>query len=244
MRQSMRLCLILPAFASAGAGCSRQVFSPPARAIALETARTQRPGQASVQGSYARGGVIPFGPDIAVAELKLSHGVTDDVELDFDGGYLRVTDETDVETAPDLYSGRIGVKYNPGDSFAAITGGAGGGYSFAGGGFVAADAGLIVAYENCHVVPYASTSAFLSVPLRPRAIVVGRDENQMDIVDTPETTIGASLGSGLRVVLEPGLCHDRRPTGNLTLGVSGTRLSDQHDSDDYFIASLGIEIPL
>jgi hypothetical protein len=236
----MRSFLFVPLVATSIA-CSHQVYSPPARTIALDTARNLTPGATSLQVAASAGGAV-FGPSLIAADVAVRHGLSEEVEGVFDLSAARVTDETSARTDPSFYGARAGVKINPPGTGVAVTGGVGGGVAPAGGPYVSGDAGLILSIENCYLVPYAAGGGFVSEPLEPRPIQTQAGSEPR--MDTPETTYGATLGLGLRLVANPGACKGGRPAPGVILGGQYTLLWDSTSEEELFSLSLGLDFPL
>jgi hypothetical protein len=225
------------------AGCAQRVYSPPARSFALESPKTIGEGQTAVQVAGGVGGVA-FGPTLALGDFSVRHGVRPDVDVTLDASLMSVTDASGAGTDPDIFATRGGVKLRPEGWPAALVVGGGIGYAPAGGAYVAGDTNLVVGWENCVLVPFASTGVMASVPLAPRAVDVTRPSDKMQVTDTPTVTYGWSVGVGLRLMLQPARCRAEQPTPSLVATGGGTQLWDGRHSDGFGLLGLGIEFPL
>jgi hypothetical protein len=154
----------------------------------------------------------------------------------------RVDDSGPSSADRTFYSGRAGLRVNPGKSGATFFAGAGGGYAAAGGGFASADSGIAIGYDNCTLVPVLQASAFISQPLDARPIDVSDGDNAS--TDTPERTVGVVVRGGLRLSLSPSRCRAGEQVPWVTLGLGSTTLADTEDSATLMGAGLGIQIPL
>ena len=181
-----------------------------------------------------------FGPTVVAGGLRGRYGLRDDLEISGDLTTVHVTEESATGTNPNVFLARIGVKFNPGHGFLAITGGLGDGWAPAGGPFTSADLGLIVAYENCYAVPFGSIRGFASVPLDPRPIDLSQPGNSDPVVDTPELTVGYSLQLGFRVPLSHERCPALAPVA-LTAGIGVTEMRDGDSSLGFGGAGVGLE---
>ena len=109
-----------------------------------------------------------FDPAVLALDGRWHAGLGDNAEASIEGTAHRLDDTGPSDADRSFYSGRAGVRTNPGKSGAAFFAGAGGGYAPAGGGFASADSGLAIGYDNCTVVPVMQASAFISQPLQAR----------------------------------------------------------------------------
>jgi hypothetical protein len=218
-------CVVaLAALLAASGGCSYHAFSPPARAINMETAAPVKPGETTVG---ARGGIVGalFEPGAAVGTAIVRHGVAPDVEVNGEATYAYVLLEGQESTAninQNAGATRIGVK--AGNQYAAFTGGLGGGLS-AMGGFTAADAGLIFSFANCYVVPFVSTVGFVSTPVGAKSVTFydGRTSK-------PGTSFGYGAAAGIEVPLDHARCRAGRTPPRFQLGANVLSISGLHES--------------
>ena len=225
--------------ASSLGACAQHVYSPPSRAFALESARTVGAQRVGVAAQVGAQGAL-FGPSISAAESQVRYGVADDVEVSGQGTYAYVADEPAHHVDPSFYMGRAGVKVNPGGGALSLTGGVGGGYAAAGGGFAAGDLGAIVSYNGCTFIPFAGVGGFVSQPLDPHPVDVTEPADKMPVYDTPSTTVGMTITSGLKIAFRD-RCTEAAPPVALTIATGATRVSDHDSEDGFFGLALGVE---
>jgi hypothetical protein len=225
------------------AACSQRVYSPPARGLALESPKTVGYGQTAIQVAGGMAGAA-FGPGLVVGDLSVRHGTRPDLDLVGDLSVMSVTDESAAGTDPNIFAARVGAKIRPEEWPVALLVGIGGGYAPAGGTYVAVDSAVVVGWENCVLVPFASTGLMASVPLEPRAIDVTLPGQMTAVMATPEPTYGWSVGVGLRLILSPARCNAGLSSVSLVATGGGTKLWDTHGSDGFGALGLGIEFPL
>lgn len=190
------------------AGCTPYSLSPPARALPLESSATLAEGESAVQVS---GGLHNgLGPVGGSGEVSVRHGLLPQLELQLDGSYSYV--QYPDERSPHIGAGRAGLKVAPVEHLAFVAGvGAGGA---AHGAFVSPDAGLILAYENPYLVPWAAIRGFVSVPIGPSTVTVSEpnaDGPPTLYMLVPPNTIGWQASTGVRLPIpleEPGLGLD------------------------------------
>ena len=180
-----------------------------------------------------------FDPAVLALGGRWHAGLGDNAEASIEGTAHRVDDTGPSDADRSFYSGRAGIRTNPGKSGAAFFAGAGGGYAPAGGGFASADSGLAIGYDNCTVVPVMQASAFISQPLQARAIDVSDGDESAS--DTPKRTIGGVLRAGLRFSLSPSRCRAGEQVPWITLGFGSTTLADVDDSATLLGAGVGID---
>jgi hypothetical protein len=226
-----------------GAGCSQNVYSPPARPFPLESARTSGTGHTGVDVTASAHANL-FGPSLVAMSVRGRQGVTEQIDVTVDGSAARVDEESVAGTERDIYFGRVGAKYNPDHSVIAFTAGAGGGYAPAGGAFVAGDLGVVIAFENCHFVPFVSLTGFASQPLAPRPIDVTTPDDDQRVMDTPSTTLGSFLTFGARVPLVPLRCKRRQPHPAIVFGMGRTTVQDRDARDELLSLGIGIDMDL
>ncbi len=232
----LKVASLVP-FAWTGAGCDHHAFSPPARALPLETVAPLPYGATGIQVEGGTHQTI-FGPSVDSGTARVRRGVGDDTDVSVEASVLHVTGDSAVGTKPDVLTGRIGFKHRV-LPFLAFTAGVGGGDS-TGGGFVSPDIGAIVAYENPYVVPFFSVRGSLSQPIGARPVNTTGVTDTSSYVNTPQLTwiYGATLG--LRIPL--GWRADDRVRGSLLGGIGLTALGDRIDSYALMSASAGAEI--
>jgi hypothetical protein len=224
------------------AACSQQVYSPPSQAAALGPIRALPQHRQALDVEVSRHAQI-FDPGILAGAGRYRVGIGDDTEVSVEGAVLGVDDAGPSTADRSLYTGRVGMRTNPGKGAVALFAGAGGGYAPAGGGFVAVDAGASVGYHNCVLVPVAVASGFVSEPLAPRPIDVTVEADE-PMTDTPRRTIGGVLRAGLRLSLAPAACRRGEPGTWLTASVGTTFLADGDTDAGLIGLGVGIEIPL
>jgi hypothetical protein len=232
MLKEARLALGLACLLAAGEGCSYNAFSPPARAISLESAAPVKPGETMVG---VRGGAFGavFEPTAIVGTGGVRHGVAPHVEVNVEGTYARVEDGEEYSSQINKNAGaaRVGVK--AGNANVSFTGGVGGGLS-AMGGFAAADAGGVLAYANCYVVPFLAPGMFVSVPTAARTL---RFENGR--TSSPGAAFGLTGTAGLEVQLHPGRCREGRTAPRLQVGFNLQYIWGRHTSTDGDVRTAG-----
>lgn len=218
------------------AACTPRVFSPPAHTLPLESAATVGARRTTLLAEGSDHGDV-FGPEIVAGAVRVSHGLTETLDVNAQASLVRVVDAAEYSSAnPNITSGRVGLKLNPErNRYFSVTGGVGGGNS-AGGSFVAADVGAIIAFENCYVVPFWSGQVFVSKPINAREIDLSQTGDEMVKGDTPKTTRGFTLGGGLKVPVG-GRCGEPRPAA-FVAGASVTELND--GETDAGIVGLGV----
>lgn len=190
-----RASLVALALSVLGA-CTPFALSPPARTLPLESSATLAPGGVAVQASGGYHDAL--GTEGGGAAVRARVGAAERVEVQGEATYAFV-DYGD-ERSPHLFAGRLGVKLAPVEHLA-FTGGVGAGaHSY--GAYVAPDAGLIVAYENPYVVPWAALRGFVSVPVEPQAVTLVRrhdDGTSETFVLVPPNTAGWQVSTGVRI---------------------------------------------
>ncbi len=208
----------------------------------LETAKRLDRGRTAVQGEIGGHGV-PFGPSLVAGAVRARHGL-EDVELSAEASTLLIEPGAEAVESKErrVFAGRVGAKL--GGRYLAVDGGLGGGTSAAGF-FVAPDVGLITAYENCYVVPFASARLGVSVPVAARDVHTGEkgDPASENVFGRPTRTGLLTLGAGVKVplggegpCLRPGL-----PPLSVIAGAQMTYVTDGGSDDGYLGAGLGIE---
>jgi hypothetical protein len=237
----MRAFLSVPIATTAFlAGCNNAVFSPPARAIPLESAATLPRGDTGIQ---AEGSLNPevLGPNVFAGSVRVRHGVADDVDVEVGGTAMHVDADTkpSVPVSTSIYAVRGGAKIRLASPLS-ITGGFGGGYS-AGGAFVSPDVGPVVAWENRYVVPFLATRLGMSVPISPRSVDTSQEQDGSHTSRPHLTWIFTGIG-GVRIPLGWSKNPEGTLRGSLLTGAGMTHLADDRASADFFHLALGGEI--
>lgn len=178
-------------------GCTRQMFSPPSRALPLETPATLDPGKSGLQLEGSGNGAM-FGPDVYVGTARVRHGVAKDVDVSGEGTVMHLDSKEPVGTHPNAYAVRGGVKYRLFPALA-VAAGLGGGASVAGG-FVSPDFAVMTGYENRYFVPFFTLRAFTSHPLGARTVYLG-DSDNAPVYDRARLTYGYGWVLGGKVPL-------------------------------------------
>ncbi len=178
-------------------GCQRQMFSPPSRALPLESPATLDPGKSALQLEGSGNGAM-FGPDVYVGTARVRHGVARDVDVSAEGTVMHLETGESVGTHPNAYAARGGIKYR---LFPALAVGAGlGGGASAGGGFVSPDFAVTTGYENKYFVPFFTLRAFTSHPIGARTVYLGGGDDA-PIYDRARLTYGYGWVLGGKVPL-------------------------------------------
>jgi hypothetical protein len=230
-------CLVV--VSSALIGCNAHVYSPPTRIAPMESSKPVAKGKTSGGVSAGSQGEI-FGVSTMSAAAKVRHGVTENSEVGVDANFMVVDDsQAAADINPTIWSARAGGKYAPeflGDHVALIYGvGAG---TSEGGQFLSPDVGLVVAYENPYVVPFASVDGFVSEPINAQPVDVStKDEGVGTNVMTASRTWGATFASGLKVPIQAG-----GSTVSPFIGATRSVMTDGDEDVDVFGASLGIDV--
>jgi hypothetical protein len=234
------LILLAPLLA-VGTGCTHNVFSPPARALPLETAATLPEGDTGVQLEGGQGGAL-FGPDLAFGSARVRHGLTGDLDLDVDATLIRVTNgDSAVDVSRNIYAVRGGVKARL-VSALSLAAGLGGGYSAAGA-FVSPDMGPILAWENPYAVPFLTGRVGFSQPISPRPVdTSSASDGPGAFVETPRTTWIVTVAGGIRVPIGWAEHPAGTTRGSLLAGLGFTHLADTRDKETYSQLALGGEL--
>lgn len=229
---------VVLALVAASFGCSRHAFSPPARALPIETPQTLEPGQTSVQGEASSNGAL-FGPDVAVGTARVRHGVAEDVDVTGEATVMHVSGSggEGVSTNPNIYSARVGVKHRL-SSWFAVGAGLGGGGS-AGGGFLSPDLTVMAGWENRYVIPFLALRGFTSHPIGASTVYLGDS-----VYDRPRLTLGFAWALGLRVPL----LHAKTPGGvapvSAGIAVGSSYLFDGKSNEGFAGLATSLEIVL
>jgi hypothetical protein len=184
------------------AGCAHQVYSPPARMLPLESAATLSEGETGVQVEGAVHGAVfgtGFGESGESGAVRVRHGFSANVEGALEADALHIDGHSIAHTSPYALAARAGIKAAILGNDLSITAGLGTGGS-AGGGFVSPDAGIILAFENSYVVPFASVRASASLPFDRHTVDTGGFGDSVGeyLYQPPLTWIGGGL-IGFRV---------------------------------------------
>ncbi|MBW2736376.1 MAG: hypothetical protein JRH20_28650 [Deltaproteobacteria bacterium] len=224
------------------AGCSHHVYSPPARAPSLRSARNLKKGVTSVQAAAHMQGAV-FGPEVAGGSVSVHRGITPEIELGVDVTLLEVLGSSGANLDRGIYSGRVEGRFNPQrNHYVALFSGLGGGYAPAGGGFVSGDLGVTLGFENCYVTPFTSLAALVSVPINARPV-----DTRVGVSDKPEisqaqTTFGAQYSFGARVPLGGwSSCPQRVAPVTLAVGMGFTYLNDGDKTQGFLGMSGAVE---
>jgi hypothetical protein len=220
--------LILMGFLAAG--CSHNVYSPPARLSALQGPEAIGAGQTAVAGEL--GGLGSFGADVIGFSARGRHGLTEEVELQAEAAVVHFDDSeaADTDQTPYMGSARVGTKWSIGalGHHLALTAGLGGG-AHAGGGFTAADLGFVAGFQNRYVVPFYAMEGGVSLPIAASAVDTSReDEDPGTHTDTPLTTFSVRTTMGLRVPFTLGW----DAPGAFAVGVQHVLLVDTEGESD------------
>jgi hypothetical protein len=230
-------------------GCNHSVFSPPARAVPLESAATLPRGDTGVALEGAHSGTI-FGPEVLSGAARIRHGVSEGLDVSAEATLMRLsgTPAPAADVSRNVYAGRIGAMgqlvspESPWAPTVAVTGGLGGGVSAAGG-YVSPDAGPIVAWENRWAVPFLSLRGGVSQPVGARSVDTSSvDDGPGRYVDTPRTTWIAAATAGVRVPIGWAEPEAGKTRGSLLAGLGFTHLADTRDDETFAHLALGGEV--
>ncbi len=222
---ALSMCLV--------AGCAVRVFSPPTGSYPVESAALVPAGKRAVGAEVFAGGAM-FGPQLLSARGNLRYGMSERLELSASPSLLWVLGSRPEDSHPGSYALRAGAKLAL-LRHVAITTGLGGGASAAGG-FLSPDLGLIGAFENRYLIPFASARGLVSVPLNARTVHITTDDDAADGYDDedfardhhrlrPRFTYGVQLAVGLRLPLTWNDAERIRPSIACAFGV--TSLNDR-----------------
>mgnify|MGYP001820475794 FL=1 len=180
-------------------GCSPYVHSPAGRTFPLEAPKALNPRETGVQVEGGWG----FGEYVNRWGLtaRVRHGLVKGLDGNAEFGYqrVRVSSNGFQLPNPNIYTGRLGIKYAPIDHVALAVGLAGGGWT--GGGFISPDVSLIVGYENPYCVPFFDIGGYGSIPVHEKIITIpgeGVSGNE-DYIAAPVNTAGWTVGAGVRI---------------------------------------------
>lgn len=221
-------------------GCARQVFSPPAGYPGIEGPDRLEEGRSTIGGSFGGGGLGISDVDIYGGNVKYRRGLGA-VELQAEGAFAVIAEDSEGDTFPAILSARVGVKGRliPGSPHFSWRSGVGFGGS-AGGMFGAVDVGLTAGYENPYVVPFLTVFGNVSVPFTSEDVDITPvdDEDDTVYIDHPVTSFGAGFTLGAAVPIGSS-------DGRINLGLTRLQLYDIHGEDEGLIQlMLGFEVPL
>lgn len=226
----------------ATAACSQRVYAPPSQLFAVTPIAALPEAKQSLEIEASHHAQI-FDPPIEAGAARLRIGLGSDTEASLEGSTAGVRDDGPSPESRTFYTGRAGLRSNPGKSALTLFAGAGGGFGAAGGTFVSADAGIAVGHVNCVLVPSLQASAYVSEPLDPKPIDVTVDVDDPTF-DTPHTTVGGVVRAGLRLSLSPSACRRGERAPWLYAGFGVTAMMDADSDATIPGIGLGIEIPL
>jgi hypothetical protein len=236
-RLMIAACLV--ATASTLVGCNPHVYSPPTRIASMESSKPVAEGKTSGGVSVGSQGEV-FGVRTASAVVKVRRGVTEHSEFGVDANFTVVDDsQAAADIDPNIWSARAGGKWAPEPlrDYISVIYGVGGGMSEAGQ-FISPDVGLVVAFENRYVVPFASVDGFVSEPINPRPVdISSKDDGLGTNIQTASRTWGATFAGGLKVPIQSG-----GSTVSPLLGLSRSVLTDGEANTDIVGASLGVDV--
>jgi len=214
--------LTLAALAVLG-GCSYQVLSPPARMVNLESARTAAPGE-TVVGVHGGGYAAVFDPGVGAGSFGVKRGVTPQVEVGAEASLARVVTDKFPDIDRNLFAARVGGKLSNEKGWGALTGGIGGGFAPAAGGFTALDAGAVISYPNCYLVPFANGTGFASLPFARKQVDFKDSSGSLAASDTAHSTLGFGLSAGLEIPLDRDRCRRGLTPARIQLGAASYSL--------------------
>jgi hypothetical protein len=223
-------------------GCSQKVYSPPSQLFAVTPIAALPETQQAFDVDVSRHAQI-FDPPLDTGAARMRFGVGETAEISVEGAAAALREDGPSSSARTFYTGRAGVRTNPGKGPFTFFAGAGGGFAAAGGTFAAVDVGAAVGYENCVLVPSFQASAYVSEPFDARPIDVTVDPKDPTF-DTPSSTLGGVLRAGLRLSLTPSACRRGEQSTWLVAGFGVTKMMDRDSDAAIGGAGLGISIPI
>ncbi len=230
-RNPVLALVALPALLLATA-CSHNVYTPPSRAFAITSPKVLEEGKTVARANVSSSSQI-FGPEIVAASAGFRRGTGNHVELVADVSYASVAEASAAGTNRNVTMGRLGGKVHPTESKnLALTAGLGGGYAPAAGMYASADVGAVVGYENRYLIPFASAGAYTSVPIDPKEVDTTQPGDDVQRLDTPEKTLGLTIGAGVKVPLN---------TTSLLIGITWVQVHDDDSQDVFMTIGAGIE---
>lgn len=210
---------VVAALAGAAGGCSYQLVSPPARMVNLESAKTVAPGE-TVGGLHGAAYTGIFDPAAVVTNAGVRRGIADDLEIDGDLSWARLSYDGFPDIDRNIYAARVGAKLSNHQGFAALFGGVGGGFAPAAGGFTAADAGVVMSLPNCYLVPFGNAMMFGSLPIAARQVDFRNADGTIHSSDKADPTYGFGFGAGLEIPLSHDRCRAGLTSPRLQLGAA------------------------
>ncbi|HEX7702586.1 MAG TPA: hypothetical protein VF403_17725 [Kofleriaceae bacterium] len=235
--------LVIVAAGASATGCSQHLYSPPTQAYSLAPVTTLGPNDKALDIDGSTHSQI-FDPGIETGTGRLRAGIGNDAEISVEGTAARVNDSGPSTANRDFYTGRAGVRVDPGRGPISWNAGIGGGFSPSAGTFAAIDGGVSIGYDNCYVVPIVAASMLVSQPLVARAVDVTVDSDHAPMYSTPERTAGGTVRGGLRISLSPDTCHAGHQAPWITAGFDMTTLVDATSHAELFGAGVGLTLPL
>ena len=212
--------------------CNHNVYTPPSRAFAIASPQVLADGQTTARANVSSSSQL-FGPEIVAGSAGIRRGLANNVELVADASYAQVVESSAAGTNRNIAMGRIGGKAHPTESHnLAVTAGVGGGHAPAAGTYASADVGAVVGYENRYLIPFASVGAFASVPIDPKEVDTTQPGDSAQELDTPEKTLGLTVGVGLKIPLQ---------TSALLLGMTWVHVRDDDSQDGFMTIGAGVE---
>ncbi|MBA2665032.1 MAG: hypothetical protein H0U74_22285 [Bradymonadaceae bacterium] len=204
--------------------CTAHVFSPPANLAPLESVRVTEEGTHKFAG-FASIQEIDFGPRTTTLTLRARRGLGQNLDLGLDAHAVAFDTDRGADQEAERLLGivRLGGKWSPLDNYVALSAGVGAG-AHPGGQFIAPDLGIVLAYENPYLIPFANLSGFLSQPINAQAVDISHREQPIGtVVQSPQFTWGATWALGLKLPLTNAAGTAISPY----LGLSGMMLWDE-----------------
>jgi hypothetical protein len=213
-------------------GCNHHVYSPPARALPLESVAPvgrDRVGLALEGAGHSE----LFGPSATSGAGRLRVSPHEDVDVSVEGNVIHIQGKPATDVDQNIYALRLGAKFRA-QSWLALTGGLGGGLHAAGT-YASPDLGVIAGYENSYAIPYVSFRGFVSEPLAVRAVDTSEaGEAPGTHIGRPRTTGGFSAALGLRIPIVPGFDPNEGVRGALVASPGLTYVGDA-EQDSVFV---------
>jgi hypothetical protein len=222
--------------------CSQKVYSPPSQLYSVTPLAALPIDKQALDIDFSTHSQI-FDPPLDAGAGRLRWGVGNNTEMSVEGTAAAVRTDAASTATRTLYTGRAGVRSNPGGGAITFFAGAGGGFAPAAGSFVSADGGVAIGIPNCTLVPSFQASAYVSQPVDARPVDVTEDPMR-PTYDTPSTTVGGVLRAGLRLSLSPSACRRGEQVPWLAAGIGITKMMDADSEAAMPGAGIGIEIPL
>ncbi len=141
---------------------------------------------------------------------------------------------------------RLSLKYNPDrvKKWLGIRFGMGTGTS-AGGSYLFLDNGFILGFENPFIVPYTSIGLFVSLPLNPHEVYLGKDSDGNEQYSTPILSYGPEIANGLKIFIINSECNRNYKVNlSLQLLISFTFLHTEEINGSVFSFGGGMEIDI